>query len=166
MQRIRQFIAAGIFGLLVSGFVQAAALGSLSGELEVERKGIKLGFFEDTYSFSVASDSTLIFEVDKREKITGLSLFVHGATDKEWKPLGNETGPISLFGGNNGYYFKVSGTSTSAKDSRYRLDLTVTALASSPPPAAPVPEPAEWAMLLAGFLVMGFIVRRRHRRLL
>ena len=31
---------------------------------------------------------------------------------------------------------------------------------------APVPEPAEWTMLLAGLLVVGFIARRRERHLL
>ena len=30
---------------------------------------------------------------------------------------------------------------------------------------APVPEPAEWTMLLAGLLVVGFIARRRERHL-
>jgi hypothetical protein len=28
---------------------------------------------------------------------------------------------------------------------------------------APIPEPAEWTMLIAGLLVMGLIARRRNR---
>lgn len=34
----------------------------------------------------------------------------------------------------------------------------------TPPPAAPVPEPARWAMLIAGFGLLGLALRRRPAR--
>ena len=162
MQSAWRYVGALILGLVFSGFVQAEILGVLSGEQEVEGRRIPVGSFEHIYHFSVSQPGTLSFEVDKREKITGLSLFVHGPTDHGWIALSNKAGPFSLLAGDNGYFFKVKGSSTHAKDSRYRLELNV--IASAPPaPMPPVPEPAEWSMLIAGFLVIGFIVRRRNR---
>jgi PEP-CTERM motif len=32
------------------------------------------------------------------------------------------------------------------------------------PPVTPVPEPSEWAMMLAGLALVGFIVRRNSKR--
>lgn len=32
------------------------------------------------------------------------------------------------------------------------------------PPVTPVPEPSQWAMMLAGLVLVGFIVRRNSKR--
>ena len=34
----------------------------------------------------------------------------------------------------------------------------------SQPPVTPVPEPSQWAMMIAGLVLVGFIVRRNSKR--
>ena len=59
------------------------------------------------------------------------------------------TGPLAVA---NDYFFKVTGTTTGTYGGNYTFTL------------APVPEPASYAMLLAGLGVMGAVVRRRQSR--
>ncbi len=58
-------------------------------------------------------------------------------------------GAAYLSGGD--YYFRVSGTTAGTMSSTYNFKMDVT----------PVPEPETYALLLAGLLAVGFMVRRR-----
>lgn len=53
------------------------------------------------------------------------------------------------------YYFAVSGIGVGSLGGIYQYAVS----------AAPVPEPGEWALMLSGLGLMGFMMRRRQSRL-
>ena len=59
--------------------------------------------------------------------------------------------------------YSLSYTQTWIDDSGYSLKAPLSALAPTPISAAPVPEPGEWAMIVAGLGVVGFTAARRRR---
>lgn len=73
-----------------------------------------------------------------------------------------DTGTIDLdtFGAPESFVARLNLTTGNGSTSATRKYTFEFSTAMAPPP---VPEPAEWTMLLAGFLVIGLIARRRNR---
>jgi hypothetical protein len=168
MQRSRRLIGALVLGLAVSGYAEAANYSVVfdsSNSFEKRHDKIPQGNFTDVYSFNLATPSELTISFKNDWKVlAGLTIFVDGFGAKDYGPISvpasgsPNVGTFSLLAGAGQITF--SGRATD-KDGRYTIRLLQTPIASAPVPA--VPEPAEWTMLLAGFLVIGFIVRRRSR---
>jgi hypothetical protein len=156
-----------LLGAVISGIAHATTYNvtfNPSGAFEQRHDKIASGSFQDIYRFSLATPSNLTVSFKNDWKVlSNLSVFVDGSTDYgpiSFAASGSPTiGTFSLLAGSN-YEVRLNGTS--GKDGRYTIRLTQAALPVTPP-AAPVPEPAEWTMLVAGFLVIGFIARRRKR---
>jgi hypothetical protein len=67
----------------------------------------------------------------------------------------------ALAGANGSFMFRLRETTSGSTDT---LNLyNVKAYVNYADLPAPVPEPAEWAMLMAGLVVVGFIAKRRHK---
>lgn len=170
MQQIRRYLGGIALGLLVSGYAQAVDYSVVFGSNntfqqrhdKINEKGSSSTAvpFHDVFKFNLAvpTDLTINF-VDLRSPITSMSLRIDGASD--YGPFAvtrtGTLGTYSLLAGND---YKIFVDGMSKKDGRYEIRLTQAPIAA---PAPPVPEPAEWTLLLAGFMVIGFIARRRKR---
>jgi hypothetical protein len=121
--------------------------------------------FSDTFRFSLAGPSTFVSALTTLTflPLVGISNFLlelqapGGGSISTFAPttIGVvsviQTPQLTLAGGID-YKAIVTGTVSGATGGSYTVNMA----------AAPVPEPAEWMMLLAGLLVMGFIARRRN----
>jgi len=167
MQTTRAWAFAALLASIISGYAQATTYNvafNSSGAFEQRHDKIASGSFQDIYRFSLSTSSNLTVSFkDDWKVLSKLSIFVDGSTDYgpiSFSGSGSPTiGTYSLLAGSN-YEVRLNGTS--GKDGRYTIRLTQAALPTLPP-VAPVPEPAEWTMLIAGFIVIGFIARRRNR---
>jgi hypothetical protein len=120
--------------------------------------------FSDTFKFSLAGPSSFIAALTTVTfmPVLGISNFLLELRAPSGLSLGTfspttlggvsviQTPSMALAGGLD-YKAIVTGRVTGAFGGSYTVAMA----------AAPVPEPAEWTMLLAGLLVMGFIARRR-----
>jgi PEP-CTERM motif len=138
--------------------------------LEVAASITPVGAFEDFYNFSLTAENTLMSTAVSNNlgSVLGLadgkvSLFKEagdadtaiGAYD-----FTATTGNISFPFGDlvaGSYYYLVSGTGTGSMGGFYSISSTIA------PTASPVPEPDTVALMLAGFLGMGVLLRRRNR---
>ncbi len=78
-----------------------------------------------------------------------------------------ESSSMALSGGPVSYAPEWAGTAPPAKSIEFYSVASPTRDGTSPignPVAAAVPEPASWAMLIAGFAVTGVVLRRRATR--
>jgi hypothetical protein len=169
MQQIRRLIGAIVLGLFAAGYAHAVTYSVVftNGSYLQRHDKIPKGPFEDIFKFSLSSPTNLTVAVPRLEdELLNVSLFVDGSTDYGWFNVTKEgtVGTFALLAGSN-YEIRVKGTSlkSNSSDARYELRLTAASMPQAPLP--PVPEPAEWTLLLAGFLVIGFIVRRRNRHI-
>lgn len=61
--------------------------------------------------------------------------------------------------------YRLAFTGTATQGGRYRIDLGTNATAPGMTPILPaVPEPESWALLLLGFALTGWVIRRGHRQ--
>ena len=154
--------------MLVSGYAQATdytVVFNSSNSYEKRHDKISSGSFTDKFKINLTAPKNVTIAFDDDWKVlTNLSIFVDSSTDYgpfTFSGSGEPTiGTFALGAGSSEIRF----SGTSGKDGRYTILLTQSAIAP-PAPQPPVPEPAEWTLLLAGFMVIGFIARRRKRLL-
>ena len=169
---LRRLIGAIALGLFVSGYAQATNYTILfNSNNTFQQRHDKINengsssvavAFSDMYRLSLAVPTNLTISlVDIRSPITSMSLRIDGTSD--YGPFAvTKTGTLGTYSLLAGSDYKIYLDGMSKRDGRYEIKFTQAAI---PAPVAAVPEPAEWTMLIAGFLVIGFIVRRRNRHL-
>jgi len=183
--KLKQTVAAVALGLGFTAFAQANYiddLGVLSFDnpLSVQgATGSASGNFSDWFTFTVASDVlaadatalVVLFNGGPNFNVEGLEIAVYKGfyTDNSFNGLSsyelldsfNVTGSGATVSGVfnfdsqwSEYTFLISGKSTGGSDI-YSFGMT----------AAAVPEPAEYAMLLAGLGIVGMAARRRKMKM-
>lgn len=138
--------------------------------LEVAAAITPVGTFEDIYNFSLSAENNLMSTAVSNNlgAVLGLadgkvSLFKEAGdadTSVGAYDFSATTGSISFpFGvlDAGSYYYLVSGVGTGSMGGFYSISSTVT------PSASPVPEPNTVMLMLAGFLGMGVLLRRRNQ---
>jgi len=166
MQIIRAWLYAAALSLLFAGYVHATTYDvtfDSNGFFELKSDKLAAGSFADTFRFSLSAPGAVTLSLsfkDNAHILSTLSLYENGVLDY---------GPISYaatgrpleqaFSLDGGKEYEIRLTGTTDKNGRYAIQLTQAAVVAPPP----VPEPAEWSMLVAGFIVIGFIARRRKR---
>jgi hypothetical protein len=159
-KKLRLWLAALVMGLGIAG--QATATPYVVGNLD----GPNLYFnslqygpstsFSDSFTFDLTQGNSFVSIVQQiilspSYGITGLTLHLVGPMiDQIYSPIGNflSTGTMSLGAGT--YVATVGGTTTGTQGGIYQIQMATT-----------VPEPSEWMMMLAGLILVGFMVKRR-----
>lgn len=160
--------------LVLGAALTAAAFGASAADYDIgtltipyaQSVQVMPGGVSDKYTFDIASSSpvasssgyiTTSFGTTTFFGISGFGVQLFNASDSllgtaAFDGMGNyvlNSGPLAVA---DNYYFKVTGTTTGVAGGLYAFTL------------APVPEPASYAMLLAGLGMMGAVVRRRQSR--
>ena len=180
--QFKKTVVAVALGLGVTAFAQAAFvedLGTLvAGGTVFGTHTLAPGAFFDEYTFTVATDllaSTNVWSFDfgpfmpngpdilnltdltvyvYKGDITGDIIFQQQGVFQQ-SPFGSNTlsvsGSFALDPSVLNYTLVVAGTAGGFAGGAYNISMT----------AGPIPEPAEYAMLLAGLGVVGMIARRR-----
>jgi hypothetical protein len=164
MRSIIKWVYAALMGALVGGFAHANTYDvafSSNGSFELKQDKIPSGSFQDVYRFSLAAPSALTVSFkDNSQVLADVSVIADGAV--EFGPISYAaTGKPSVetFSLQEPGSYEIRLNGTADKNGKYTIRLTQATLA----PPGSVPEPAEWTMLIAGFVVIGFIARRRNR---
>ena len=119
------------------------------------------GSFVDIYNFTIAAEyktlatSAVSYSPTGAGNISDLTLTLYGGTDGTGSVLasfsssnGSQIDYSKLLAAGN-FSVKVSGFADGQAGGGYNFSI------------AAVPEPSEWMMLLAGFMVVGFMARRK-----
>ncbi|MCL1824872.1 MAG: FxDxF family PEP-CTERM protein [Betaproteobacteria bacterium] len=123
--------------------------------------------FSDTYTFSIANDllgidnptmTSSVINIDLMKPLLNIedfsvSVYKGSVVDPAFLVFDQPSGRFALDWAD--YTLVVSGTTTGYLGGMYTLSL------SAAPALPAVPEPAEYAMLLAGLGLVGMVVRRR-----
>lgn len=161
---IRNTLMAAMIGIGICGGGAAQAvtwdLGTLSATPPASGTVHHMGAFSDIIQFDVGGASTLggtVADVSFSSflNIDNLSVALQAG---DGSSLGNWAGDSMTFLANlaaGEYYFAVSGIGVGSLGGIYQYAVS----------AAPVPEPGEWALMLSGLGLMGFMMRRRQSRL-
>lgn len=170
---LKKSLAAAVVTGLVASFVPVAAaadigpnenydFGTLTGSGSVTVNGI-LGSFDNVFSFTQGASTgaqTYVFGFDALGDMTVQFRAASGLTPT-WPSFSSPL-PIGPFETSHAFYFEqtVAGLSPGTK---YWFELAGTAASATyTVTLAPVPEPENWAMMIAGLALMGVVVRRRQ----
>jgi len=185
--QLKKTVAAVVLGFGFAAFAQAAPI--YLGELSIDNPILDpysanpnpLGQgntqpFTDTYYFTVADDllgvsgsmayssvasfnlSAVLFNISSLD----VSIYKGDVIDPAFLVFGGSDNTGSFVTGSfnldsSAYTLLISGVTTGAHGGGYTINMTGA--------AAAVPEPAEYAMLLAGLGVVGMIARRRKMKI-
>jgi len=177
--QLKKAVVAVALGLSFATFAQAANydLGALTYADPTISKysAVGPGDFIDTYTFRLAEDllrtgdlslTVMASSIDITGPsdtywLTNLTVTVYGGAEVVFKKNADETADsrLSLKGSFNvaasEYTLEISGWAGQGAGGIYNFQLV------AGPPLPAVPEPAEYAMLLAGMGLVGMVVRRR-----
>jgi hypothetical protein len=97
-------------------------------------------------------------------KTVSLTLFLAAATTLAGAQTPQGSNPAARSDRDSFYYGTVHGSSRSDPLSGSIKDAGIGRPVGRYGPVTPVPEPSEWAMLLAGLGLVGYIVKRNAKR--
>jgi len=187
--QLKKTVVAAVLGLSFTGFAQAVPVEDLgeikSGDTVFGSHMVLPGTFFDEYTFTVASDllgNAQLWSFDfgpgngqgnpnNMLALTDLTVYLYKG-DLSGELIFEQQGTLqqSPFGNNSltvtgsfvldpsmpdSYTLVIAGTAVGSQGGAYNVSMSVTA----------VPEPAEYAMLLAGLGVVGMIARRRKMKI-
>ena len=160
LKKLAVVVAAAV-GWMGSAQATTTDMGILSPTVIEDSAVLPASTFEDVYSFKIGDYQTLLASVTStgdQAHISNLSLSLFASVD------GSSLGSVSAGSGNQvdlsqnlvagDYFLKVSGVADGSLGGAYQFSI------------AAVPEPGEWAMLLAGLAVLGFIAKRKTNGLM
>lgn len=160
IKHLTKWVSALLFAVCLSNAAQATtySVGTLDPSPTTMMNWVG-GSFEDVINFTIASPNnhaiTTVLQIPMTNiyHIGSFTAALYNATTNtvigSWNVGSGLFLEDDLAGGN--YYLKLTGVGNGKNGGMY----TVT--------AAAVPEPGEWAMMLAGIGMMGAMVRRRRR---
>ncbi len=167
-KKLRLWLAALVMGVGIAAPSQAAIynVGDLSGpDFYFNSATFSAGAaISDTYLFTVSAVNSFIsilqqITLSPYLSIANFELTLSGPgllatyTPTMGAPAFISTGTLMLSGG--AYTASVSGTATGTTGGIYQIQMAT----------APIPEPSEWMMMLAGLILVGFMVKRRSELL-
>jgi hypothetical protein len=163
-------IAAALVAASLSASAATTDLGAVASDVPTSFGGYAMGSFADIFTFSLPANSGSGYSVVNfpvstlagtfNVLLSGLGLFsnpddiVGNADDSYVTAASGNSNALSFSFANTpagNYYLQVFGVTTGSLGGLYTGAISVT----------PVPEPETFAMLMAGFGVMGAIARRR-----
>ncbi|MDD5363791.1 MAG: FxDxF family PEP-CTERM protein [Gallionellaceae bacterium] len=156
---MQKVLAVALFsaGVFATGLTQAATdLGTVAGSIPTTGFAAPApGSFADSYVFDIATASSFggsvtNIAIPSLFNISGLTLSLYDSASNLLATWGTTGGSISLAAADD-YSFTVSGNATGAMGGIYSFAVS----------AQPVPEPGEFALMLSGLGLMGYMVRRR-----
>lgn len=167
-KKLKLWLAALVMGVGIAAPAQAAIynIGDLSGpafffESESFASGTAIN---DTFQFTVSAANTFVailqsITLNPFFNISGFQLNLSGPgllasyTPGMATPDFISSGLLLITGG--AYSANIVGTASGSLGGIYQIQMAT----------APIPEPSEWMMMLAGLILVGFMVKRRSELL-
>lgn len=153
----------GVMGVGISPF--AAASGSVFQEFTLAQSGrlnydFKAGtIFFGGFGFAVG----FVFRIDDQVISNAPPTFVSDSVNFSYYPLSTQiAGGVDLSAGTHRFAFDISRSETGfGRGVAFVIDDVQTTFS---PAAGGVPEPAQWALLIGGFGIVGAAARRRNKQ--
>jgi hypothetical protein len=162
VKSIKLLVVAAALSLASSAFAFTSTALTFAGNVASFENYTLIGPIDDRWTFNVASSSTGTYDTDYMLAFTAKGKVFANINNYDvslWNASNVQVAttetPDGLFGSAlisaGSYYLKVAGTGVGQAGGNYWGTLTV----------SPVPEPGEWALMLSGLGLIGFMVRRR-----